>query len=158
MSKLKLFITTTIRNYLNEGKTQSNNSNLSPELWDLVNSEYFMKWSNNWSNVLLDENKEPAIFYRGISLFSGDEVKWKFNKSFFTRNKSYAQIYAQNHDDGSFNKDLVFSFFLRSKNTFFVDDYGDWMNIDSDSINGRIQYRILGDSMIEYLYKEMEGL
>lgn len=122
--------------YLNEEKVQSKKSNLSDNLWELVNSEYFIRWSNNWRNVLLDENNEPAIFYRGISLFKGEKINWKFNKSFFTKDKSYAQIYALNNDDGSSNEDLVFSFFLKYKNIVYIDEYAKYkgLKIDGDQI------------------------
>jgi hypothetical protein len=123
--ELRRFITKEIRRCLSENlnKQKSKNSNLSDELWNLVNSKYFINWSKNWSEVLMDENNEPAIFYRGISLYNDEDVIWNFSKSFFTKDKSYAQKYAINHDTGDFNKDLVFSFFLKSKFTIHIDDY-----------------------------------
>jgi hypothetical protein len=133
--ELRKFIATTIREYLNEQvKKQSKNSHLNSDLWNLVNSEYFMQWSNNWSDVLLDKNNEPAIFYRGISLWKDEKIDWNFNKSFFTMDKSYAQNFAQNIDDGSFNDNLIFSFFLKSKFTINVEEYLKGIGIDSKRI------------------------
>jgi hypothetical protein len=132
---IEKFIEKTIRECLNEQeKKQSKNSYLNSDLWDLVNSDFFIHWSNNWSDVLLDKNNEPAIFYRGISLWKDEKIDWNFNKSFFTMNKSYAQNFAQNHDDGSFNENLVFSFFLKSKFTINVEEYLKGIGIDSRTI------------------------
>ena len=133
---LRKIILTTIKEYLNENlnKPQSKKSNLDSQSWELVNSDFFINWSNNWSDVLLDENNEPAIFYRGISLWKGEEIDWSFNKSFFSRDKSYAQNFALNHDDGSFNNDLVLAFFLKSKFTMNVEKYLKGLSIDSNRI------------------------
>jgi hypothetical protein len=147
--ELREFIERTIREYLNEQNIkQPKNSNLNSHLWNLVNSEFFMSWSNNWSDVLLDENNEPAIFYRGLSFPNGKNINWNFNKSFFTMNKSYAQSFAINLDDGSFNKDSVFSFFLKSKFTINVEDYYKGTTIDSYRV--KTKYNNYQDGFKDY--------
>ena len=158
--KLHKFIATTIREYLNEqenignnlnenlSKPQSKKSNLNSELWTLVNSNFFMNWSNGWSDVLLDENNEPAIFYRGITLYKDEKVDWNFNKSFFTRDKSYAQQYAKNYEDGSFNEELVFSFFLKSKFTMNIENHLRGIGICTNWI--KTKYKIFQSEFKDY--------
>lgn len=146
-TNLKSFIKAITRRFLNENlsKQQSKKSNLDSKLWELVNSDFFINWSNNWSDVLLDENNEPLIFYRGFSLYKNEKIDWNFNNSFFTRDKSYAQHFALNHEDGSFNEKLVFSFFLKSKFTMNIENYLSGMNIDSYNIKTKFknyQYEI----------------
>jgi hypothetical protein len=72
--KLRKFIATTIREYLNEQNKillapNGNKSNLTSELYNLVRTPEFKSWFGDWENnpssssKVVDENAEPLIVY-----------------------------------------------------------------------------------------------
>ena len=74
--KLRKFIATTIREYLNENQNillapNGNKSNLSKENYEYVRTDEFKKWFGDWENdsenasKVVDENGEPSVVYHG---------------------------------------------------------------------------------------------
>lgn len=42
-------------------------SNLNQKQWEQVRTPAFMEWSNNWADVIKDENGEPQLHYHGTA-------------------------------------------------------------------------------------------
>lgn len=79
-------------------------TNLTPEQWNLVRTAEFKKWSNNWKDVVKDENEEPQVLYSGSpNLFTefdrefiGMNATMEGRGFYFTSNKKIAEGYAEN--------------------------------------------------------------
>lgn len=74
---MRHFISTTIREFLNEKKEQllasnGNVSNLPKEFYDYVRTDEFKSWFGDWENKsnnsskIVDENGEPMIYYKSM--------------------------------------------------------------------------------------------
>lgn len=79
-------------------------SNLTREQWHLVRTPQFKKWSNNWKDVVKDDNGEPQVLYSGSpNLFTkfdrkfiGTNATMEGRGFYFTSNKKIAEGYAEN--------------------------------------------------------------
>jgi len=84
--KLRKFIATTIREYLNEQQEvllapNGNKSNLTPDLYKSVRTSEFKRWFGDWENdpknasKVVDENGEPLVVFHGTSEMDFTEFK-----------------------------------------------------------------------------------
>lgn len=127
MSDLRKFISTTIKEYLNE---QSNvllapngkPSNLPKNLYEYVRTDDFKKWFGDWetnpnnSSRIVDENGEPMLVYHGTKIkfnqFDLDKQKigWLGKGFYFTNDKGATKEYGKS----------TMKIFLNIRNTFIV--------------------------------------
>jgi len=130
--KLRKFIATTIREYLNEQQEillapNGNKSNLSKEKYEYVRTDEFKKWFGDWENdpknasKVVDYNGEPFIVYHGtknnFSVFDKNKINSNYKQSIgfhFTHSYDHAKdFYAK---DNGYVKDV----FLNIRNPLLL--------------------------------------
>ncbi len=107
--KLRKFIATTIREYLNENQNillapNGNKSNLPKNLYEYVRTEEFKNWFGDWENnpngssKVIDENGEPLLVFHGTkkTFQDFDNKKLRFNYFYFAKNEGYASRFGEN--------------------------------------------------------------
>lgn len=100
--KLRKFIKTTIREFLNENQNillapNGKSTNLTPDLYNLVRTSEFKNWFGDWENdvtnssKVVDENGEPLVVYhRTFDDFEEfDSTKGTYKKGFVGGNLFY---------------------------------------------------------------------
>lgn len=121
--KLRKFIVTTIREYLNEQEEvllapNGNKSNLPKKLYEYVRTDEFKNWFGDWENnpnsasKVVDENGEPLVVYHGTpnnfdKFKITDRVISGFNIKeygiYFTNSIITAKEYSSKPDDNDIN-------------------------------------------------------
>ena len=124
--KLRKFIATTIREFLNEQKQillapNGEPSNLSKNLYAYVRSDEFKNWFGDWENTnnsskIVDENGEPMLVFHGTKVkfndFDEDKQKigWLGRGFYFTNDKNTTKEYGKS----------VMKIFLNIRKPFIV--------------------------------------
>jgi hypothetical protein len=165
--KLRKFIATTIREYLNEQQQillapNGNKSNLSKKLYEYVRTDEFKNWFGDWENnpngssKVIDENDEPLIVYHG-----SEGMFDKFNKKyrgvstnaksaklafFFTDNKKLAIEYSRRYAGGQ-----LYECFLNLRNPIIKNFNGESVNTDMELVK---LIKTSGDGVISLNLKD----
>lgn len=98
-------------NYAPNGKI----SNLNNRQWNEVRSPEFMEWSNDWNDVIKDENGEPQVHYHGTVEDRFTNFASEQGVQFFTSNRNVAETYA-GFEVG--NPNSMYEVYVKSENTF----------------------------------------
>lgn len=124
-------------------------SNLSPKLYDLVRTEEFKKWSNNWKDVIKDANGEPQVVYHGSpdmrfmkndAVFKTSRERWSEESDperafFFTDSRSKAKSYADPRRAFDYQRaeEGVIETFVKISNPLEVNARGSvWRNFQTE--------------------------
>lgn len=148
--KLRKFMVTTFREYLNEYQDillapNGNKSNLPKNLYYYVRTDEFKKWFGDWENdrqnssKVLDENGEPMIVYHGGSdnfdkfdkKYRGTSTNAKSAKLgfFFTDDRNDAIAYSKRYAGGK-----LYKCFLNLRNPIIKDFNGEIIDTDLELV------------------------
>lgn len=92
-----------------------NSSNLNPKQYAEVRTPEFMAWSNDWNDVIKDENGEPQVHYHGTVEDRFTEFNSGIGIEFFTPFKKIAIGYAGFEQA---NPDSLYEVYVKSPKTF----------------------------------------